>query len=190
MNIEVISKCQKCDLCANQQPLLQKNVKRASIFWVGLSAVKIVGLSDEEPLSPITNTGKLISEIENMLPSLDFYKTNVVKCLPLDKSGKIRYPTISEMNSCFQNIEIEIDKFNPRIVVLLGTQVSQFFLKQHNIKLTTFDDNFAYKAIGANNIKFLPIHHPSYIQIYKRKKSNEYKNSVSMAILSTYSSLS
>ena len=182
LNTKNISLCKKCGLCNNQQPLLQKKIVKSSIFWVGLSAVKNTDLFDNEPLSPRTSTGKLISEIEEMLPEFSFYKTNAVKCLPLNNDGKIRYPTTKEMNLCFQNMQMEINKINPSIIILLGAQVSQFFLKQYNIPPISFNDEFSYSSVNSSTIKLLPIHHPSYIQVYKRKKSTEYKQSVSTAI--------
>ena len=186
MSIEKIHLCEKCDLCRNQQPLLQKNVKKASIFWVGLSAVKSDDLFDSEPLSPITNTGRLISEIEDMLPNFSFYKTNTVKCLPLDSHGKIRYPTMSEMSICFENMQTEIYSIRPAIVVLLGSQVSEFIFKQYKIPKSKLDEEFSYNSIDFNGINFLPVHHPSYIQIYKRKKAADYKMSISNAIQKVY----
>ena len=60
--IEQIRKCQKCGLCFNQKPLLDVE-KECQIFWVGLSAKKVI--SDTElPLSPETNTGMIIHKIE------------------------------------------------------------------------------------------------------------------------------
>ena len=60
--IEQIRECQKCNLCINQKPLLDTE-KECQIFWVGLSAKKM--LTDGElPLSPATNTGMIIHKIE------------------------------------------------------------------------------------------------------------------------------
>ena len=35
-------------------------------------------------------------------------------------------------------------------------------------------DTFHYAPITVNNIDFIPIHHPSYILVYKRKLLDEY----------------
>lgn len=79
--IEQIYKCQKCSLCFNQKPLLDLE-KDCQVFWVGLSAKKIKSYQ-ETPLSSETNTGMLIHKIEKLCENVSFYKTNLVKCLPL-----------------------------------------------------------------------------------------------------------
>lgn len=79
--IEQIYKCQKCSLCFNQKPLLDLE-KDCQVFWVGLSAKKIKS-HQETPLSSETNTGMLIHKIEKLCENVSFYKTNLVKCLPL-----------------------------------------------------------------------------------------------------------
>ena len=60
--IAQIEKCQKCGLCCNQKPLLERK-QECQVFWVGLSA-KMIKTENETPLSPDTNTGMLIQKIE------------------------------------------------------------------------------------------------------------------------------
>jgi DNA polymerase len=173
--------CQKCDLCKNQQPLIQTFSNNADIFWVGLSAVKTTNRSDT-PLSQNTNSGKLIHSIEFVLPNVSFYKTNIVKCLPL-KNDKIRYPSISEMKNCYFHFETEIKKFNPKIIFLLGKQVKDFVLNNHKIK-ASLDNNFNYSSHFFEGNMYIPIHHPSFILVYKRKKLSDYMQSIENIITS------
>ena len=78
-----IKKCKKCSLYLNQSPLIQEKSK-GDILWLGLSAKKI---SDKaEPLSNNTNTGKIIEMIESKI-KYKTYKTNLVKCLPLNNDN-------------------------------------------------------------------------------------------------------
>ncbi len=79
--IEQIMRCQKCKLCKNQQPLLDKK-RECQVIWVGLSA-KRVESDNEIPLAPETNTGMLIKKVEGLCRGVSTYKTNLVKCLPL-----------------------------------------------------------------------------------------------------------
>lgn len=106
--IEQIRKCQKCGLCFNQNHFWRgrKNVR----FWVGLSA-KIIKNEDEIPLSPDTNTGMLIQKIEQMLGEVDTYKTNLVKCVPLNEQNKLRYPNKKEIDSCFGNLKKRLKNY-------------------------------------------------------------------------------
>ena len=156
-----IRKCRKCNLYINQLPLLDKK-DHCDVMWVGLSAKKVDDIDKNYPLEENTNSGLLIKEIEDVLPSLDYYKTNLVKCLPLDNKGKIRYPSTNEMNKCINNLLLEIEVMNPKIIFLLGNIVY----------------NFISKYISKNNIKINSlikhIEHPSYIYVYKKKEKDNY----------------
>jgi DNA polymerase len=152
--------CSKCALCNNQLPLLDNNIIKADILWVGLSAKKVENVSSSIPLESNTKTGKIIEKIET--DKFSFYKTNLVKCLPLNEKGKLRYPTNNEMESCFDNLVLEIEAIKPKIVFLLGAKVAKFTLKELN------------KRGIFRNIRFIQIYHPSYIAVYKRKEEDSY----------------
>lgn len=173
--------CRSCGLCKNQPPLLEKK-NNANVFWVGLSAVKIPMNEDSVPLSIQTNTGSIINQIElNVKNSATFYKTNLVKCLPLSKD-KIRYPKTSEMEQCYPFLQREINLFKPNIVFLLGKQVGSFILKKYGEHEPYFESSFKYTEYSFNNFTFFPIHHPSYIFVYKRKRILDYITAVSSLI--------
>ena len=96
--------CRACGLYLNQDPVFDQT-NQPQVFWVGLSAVKFDEGDEMQPLSANTRTGALLELIE--LPLRDkvtFYKTNLVKCLPL-KEGKIRYPLQKEMEKCCPNFD-------------------------------------------------------------------------------------
>lgn len=159
--IEQIMNCRNCKLCENQLPLLDKT-KACDIMWVGLSAKKVENVYINYPLESNTNSGKLIYEIENRNKNMKYYKTNLVKCLPLDKKNKIRYPTKNEMEKCVNNLLIEINSMEPKIVFLLGNIVYSFvneYIKNNNMHLKS---------------KLIKVEHPSYIYVYKRKNKEEY----------------
>lgn len=173
--IEQIRNCQKCGLCCNQKPLLDGK-RECKVFWVGLSA-KIIKNEDEIPLSPDTNTGMLIQKIEQMVGEVDTYKTNLVKCVPLNEQNKLRYPNKKEIDSCFGNLKKEIKELSPRIVFLLGEKVYSSVEKHFNIEFDKWDEfNYSYKE--HEGIYYVPIHHPSYIYVYKRKKIEQYVDSI------------
>ena len=156
-----IKNCRKCNLYINQLPLLDKK-DHCDVMWVGLSAKKVDDIDKNYPLEENTNSGLLIKEIEDILPSLNYYKTNLVKCLPLDNKGKIRYPSVNEMNKCISNLLIEIEVMNPKIIFLLGKNVYNFiskYMNKNNIKL---------------NLPIKYIEHPSYIYVYKKKYKDNY----------------
>ncbi|WP_339144666.1 uracil-DNA glycosylase family protein [Croceitalea sp. MTPC5] len=174
INPKKSSHCRSCGLYINQFPL-SDNKKQADIFWVGLSAVQIDDNDEQKiPLSPSTKSGKLIHDVElasNM--NISFFKTNLVKCLPLNEK-KIRYPERVEMNKCYPNLEIEIDTYKPKIVFLLGRLVAEFTLKKYGLKLGGLGSDFSYKEYKVGETTFVPVHHPSYMLVYKRKHIDKY----------------
>ena len=176
---ETIVFCKSCELCNNQTPLIQK-CSKADIFWVGLSAVKISD-SQDIPLSPNTNTGKLIHSIELFFQNKSFYKTNLVKCLPL-ANDKIRYPSAKEMTCCVSHLKDEIQLFKPKLIFLLGKQVATFVLREFGVLDYTLNEDFDYSSYAFGNTLFVPIHHPSFILVYKRKRLQEYIKSVEKII--------
>lgn len=172
-----IQSCRNCNLCYNQPPLLD-NHRKAQIFWVGLSAVKVSDIKKEIPLSSNTKTGKLLSFVEKDNNQFSYYKTNLVKCLPLEKN-KIRYPNVHEMESCFKNLRLEIKRAKPRIIFLLGKAVTDFIMKFEKRIIPFLDEKFNYQSYKINNIYYVPVHHPSYILIYKRKLLEKYTTGIS-----------
>jgi len=182
INPKKSSQCKSCGLYINQFPISDSK-KEAEVFWVGLSAVQVD--ENEEfkiPLSPSTKSGKLIQDIELACGSdVSFFKTNLVKCLPLNEK-KIRYPERIEMNKCYPNLEAEMDKYKPKVVFLLGRLVAEFTLKKYGIKLGGLGSNFCYTEHQVGSVTFVPIHHPSYILVYKRKAVQKYIEGVKNVI--------
>ena len=173
--IEQIRRCQKCGLCFNQKPLLDVE-KECQVFWVGLSAKKKKS-NKEIPLSPETNTGMVIQRIEEVCGEVTTYKTNLVKCLPLTEEQKLRYPNKKEIDSCYEHLAEEIQELSPKIVFLLGGKVSSAVEKHLKINFEKWDE-FKYHYKKINGVYYVPIHHPSYIYVYKRKKIEQYVDSI------------
>ncbi len=169
--IEQICKCQKCSLYLNQKPLLDVE-KKCQIFWIGLSAKKIL-CDTEVPLSPETNSGMLIHKIEEECKSVVSYKTNLVKCLPLTKQNKLRYPNKKEIDLCFEHLITEINAMSPKIVFLLGKRVYSSVEEHLGIRLKKWD-GFKYFYTEHERIYYVPVQHPSYIYVYKRKEIKRY----------------
>lgn len=120
----------------------------------------------------------MVAEIEKPYrDELTFYKTNLVKCLPL-KQDKIRYPLQHEMEKCYPNLENEIKELGPSVIFLLGKQVAGFVLGKLGIKSFELDENFNYRAFEVNNISYIPIHHPSFVLVYRRKHMGKYAKKI------------
>ena len=170
--------CKACGLYMNQLPVLDF-LKNSHIFWVGLSAIQFDEGVEHLPLSPTTRTGALINSIEQpLIDNISFYKTNLVKCVPLKENGKIRYPIEHEMEKCYPNFEFELDTLNPSVVFLLGKQVSTFVMKKMGVKDVCLPNDFKYKPTEINNTFFVSVHHPSFMLVYKRKQLNTYISNI------------
>ena len=164
-----ITKCNKCDISCNQKPLVD-NMRKSDIMFLGISA-KMKETEDEMSLSENTNSGKLIKMIEERLleenNNLLCYRSNMVKCVPLNEEGKIRYPDNLEIENCIENLEYELNIVKPKVVVFLGRLVEKY-LKKKIIEL------------GYNVIT---IYHPSYIYVYRKKEIEKYVEESSKNIL-------
>ena len=165
----IITKCNKCNISCNQKPLVDK-LRKADIMFLGISA-KMKETEDEMPLSENTNSGKLIKMIEERLleenNNVLCYRSNMVKCVPLDKEGKIRYPDSLEIENCIDNLVYELSIVKPKVVILLGRLVEKHLKKKIN-------------ELGYNTIT---IYHPSYIHVYRKKEIGKYVEESSKNIL-------
>lgn len=177
--LESIKECNKCGLCKYQPPLVD-DANFCKVFWVGLSAKKRT-CESERPLSPTTNSGKIICEVEERCTGISTYKTNLVKCVPLDEQMKLRYPNKKEIDVCFPNLKWEIKDLRPRIVFLLGDKVAKAIGRHLGLAFEPWN-GFNYKYTLYEETYYVPIHHPSYIHVYKRKQIDEYVLSVESLI--------
>ena len=175
----MIKKCNKCGLCKHQLPLVDKFCD-CQIFWVGLSA-KITLDSEEGPLSPTTNSGNLLCKVEERCANISTYRTNIVKCAPLNEKGKLRYPNKKEINVCLPHFDDEIECLSPRIVFLLGNKVTEAVSKKYSINFKKWN-NFNYEFQKYKDLYFVSIHHPSYVYVYKRKYISEYIDGIENVI--------
>lgn len=142
-------------------------------MWVGLSAKKVKNITTSIPLQNDTNSGQIIEKVEKSIPDYNYYKTNLVKCLPLNKEGKIRYPNEKEMEICMSNLLLEISIIEPKVIFLLGKKVYNFvtkYIKKQNINIS---------------VPMFYLEHPSYIWIYKKKYINDYISKVKKIIDNT-----
>jgi len=175
--------CGECRLCSNQLPLFDKENPFPDVLWLGLSAVRIVDVSSSRPLGSDTQTGGVIDTVESRLPNVSFRRTNLVRCLPLDEKGKIRYPTRDEIESCFGHLLKEIDETRPSTIIMLGGKVFDFVRR----KLGEGERIAEKKGLvcGVERIDgrlWVEAYHPSYILVYKRRFLAEYIQGISSVV--------
>ena len=78
-----------------------------------------------------------------------------------------------EIDSCFEHLVGEIQAMSPKIVFLLGEKVYSSVGKHLKINFEKWDE-FEYHYKKYEGTYYVPIHHPSYIYVYKRKRMDEY----------------
>ncbi|CAM2011707.1 uracil-DNA glycosylase family protein [Acanthopleuribacter pedis] len=180
--LDSLRHCTACNLYRNQQPLIAKS-GQPRLMWIGISAQKADAGKRHEPLAPDTKTGSVLAEIEARCGLGTFYKTNLVKCLPLDNDGKIRYPSQKERHACYPNLQFEWETLRPEVLILLGRQPADYLAKQMRVELPPLSKSFDYQLVQMGTMSVLPIHHPSYILIYKRKLLEHYQQKIADCIM-------
>lgn len=142
--------------------------------------VLFVGLSNKpgrDALPADTASGAIIDAIEKRLPGIDVFRTNATTAAPLDAQGQLRYPTELELRRAFPVLRKRLAISEPAIVVPLGAIVTRFLLKRLGVtsRFSTFDHAFRYQGfLTPTGRVVLPIHHPSYIVIYRRVQLDLY----------------
>ncbi len=94
------------------------------------------------------------------------------------------------MEKCYPNLEDEIENLNPSIIFLLGKQVANFVLKKHSIRSFAFEEDFTYNSYDIDGIEFVPVHHPSYVLVYRRRNIESYVKSISSFLIDILATIS
>ncbi|OGO40045.1 MAG: hypothetical protein A2147_07040 [Chloroflexi bacterium RBG_16_57_8] len=159
-----------------------KHERRPLVYFIGLSAKP-----NREHLDSMTRTGSIIGLILDRLPNVAAVRTNLVKNPPTDELGRLRYPTAEEMQSGWDELEADMIRIHPSLVVALGLQVSSFLRLQVGIhptkpRLPLDMSSKSYLAECRGGI--LSVHHPSFIYVYRRTQIDKYVNNVAASIKS------
>ncbi len=159
-----------------------KNGRKPLVYFVGLSAKPRC-----ENLAPETRTGNIIGQIVQYLPCIEAVKTNLVRIPPIDPEGNLRYPNPTEMRSGWNELQDEIHRTFPSLLVTLGQQVSFFLRSQMGVRPAKprLPSDFSYESyLSHAQSNILSVHHPSFIYVYRRKEIDNYVENVVIAISS------
>lgn len=140
-------------------------------------------------LASETLSGKIVSAIETRLRSSSncrtFARDNLVRIIPLT-GGRLRYPTVLEMEKEWNRFQRRLRHRKANIVVLLGNLVANFFRSQHNIQMinSRYADRRFLKWTGVDESgrAIIAIAHPSYVGIYARKHIGAYGDALSSVV--------
>ena len=148
-------KCTSCHLSKTRKNVVVgKGNETAHIVIIG------EGPGEQEDNTGLPFVGRAGKMLDTALSSVDIdplndcYITNIVKCRPPSN----RKPTPSEAEACMPWLNEQINLMNPKIIILAGSTAVESFLgiKEPISKIRG-------QWIEKNNIKYMPIFHPSYL---------------------------
>ena len=155
---ELSKECIECVSCSLSKTrtnvVVGKGNEKANLVIIGEGPGE---QEDKSGLPFVGRAGKMLDTAlaaVNIDPLEDCYITNIVKCRPPNN----RKPTASESDSCMPWLNKQIELLSPKIIVLAGSTATESFLgvKEPISKIRG-------KWIEKDNIKYMPIFHPSYL---------------------------
>ena len=155
---ELSKECIECVSCSLSKTrtnvVVGKGNEKANLVIIGEGPGE---QEDKSGLPFVGRAGKMLDTAlaaVNIDPLEDCYITNIVKCRPPNN----RKPTASESSACMPWLNKQIELLSPKIIVLAGSTATESFLgvKEPISKIRG-------KWIEKDNIKYMPIFHPSYL---------------------------
>tara|TARA_B100001029_G_scaffold153650_1_gene137404 strand:- start:1000 stop:1578 length:579 start_codon:yes stop_codon:yes gene_type:complete len=155
---ELSKECIECVSCSLSKTrtnvVVGKGNEKANLVIIGEGPGE---QEDKSGLPFVGRAGKMLDTAlaaVNIDPLEDCYITNIVKCRPPNN----RKPSASESDACMPWLNKQIELLSPKIIVLAGSTATESFLgvKEPISKIRG-------KWIEKDNIKYMPIFHPSYL---------------------------
>ena len=151
------SKCELCELYKGRiEPVFDKGSPTSKIVTCGMCP----GPQENEAGIPfVGDAGKIIDAIlldafGNDSSSLDVYVTNLVKCF-VPPGTKL---DTHWMNTCLPYFLVQLKLIQPKVIIALGRDVSNFLLNNEN-SMGNMRGNM-YRYMG---IHLMSTYHPSYL---------------------------
>ena len=152
------SECVECTSCNLSET--RKNV----VVGKGNESAQVViigeGPGDQEAITGLPFVGRAGKMLDTALSSVDIdpledcYITNIVKCRPPNN----RKPSAVESEACMHWLNEQINLLKPKIIILAGSTAVQSFLG-----IDEPISKIRGQWIEKDNIKYMPIFHPSYL---------------------------
>ena len=152
------SECVECTSCNLSET--RKNV----VVGKGNESAQVViigeGPGEQEDITGLPFVGRSWKMLDTALSSVDIdpledcYITNIVKCRPPNN----RKPSAVESEACMPWLNEQINLLKPKIIILAGSTAVQSFLG-----IDEPISKIRGQWIEKDNIKYMPIFHPSYL---------------------------
>ena len=149
------STCVKCSLSITRKNVVfGRGNPNSKLFVVGEGPGQ---QEDEQGLAFVGRAGKMLDSVflsVGIDTNEDCYISNIVKCRPPNN----RKPLANEVKECLPWLNEQIELIKPKVIVLAGSTAVQSYL---NIDEPI--SKLRGEWIIRNDIKYMPIFHPSYL---------------------------
>ena len=149
------SKCLKCSLSSTRNNVVfGRGNPNSNLFVIGEGPGQ---QEDAQGLAFVGRAGKMLDSAflsVGIDTNKDCYISNIVKCRPPNN----RKPLANEVKECMPWLNEQIELIKPKVIVLAGSTAVQSYLD--------IDESISKlrgEWIIRNDIKFMPIFHPSYL---------------------------
>ena len=147
--------CVKCSLSTTRQNVVfGRGNPDAELFIIGEGPGQ---QEDEQGLAFVGRAGKMLDAAFSAVgldTNKDCYVSNIVKCRPPNN----RKPSTAEIEACMPWLNEQVNLLKPKIIILAGSTAVQSFLGI-NEPISKIRGQWIQK----DNIKYMPIFHPSYL---------------------------
>ena len=149
------STCVKCSLSSTRNNVVfGRGNPHSKLFVIGEGPGQ---QEDEQGLAFVGRAGKMLDSAFQSVgidTNKDCYISNIVKCRPPNN----RKPLANEVKECMPWLNEQIELIKPKVIVLAGSTAVQSYL---NIDEPI--SKLRGKWIIRDDIKYMPIFHPSYL---------------------------
>ena len=147
--------CVRCSLSTTRiNVVFGRGNPKAKLFIIGEGPGQ---QEDEQGVAFVGRAGKMLDSVFSSVgidTNKDCYISNIVKCRPPNN----RKPLANEVSECIPWLTQQIKLIKPKVIVLAGSTAVQSYLDIDE-PISKLRGTWIIKE----NIKFMPIFHPSYL---------------------------
>ena len=147
--------CVRCSLSTSRTNVVfGRGNPKAKLFIIGEGPGQ---QEDEQGVAFVGRAGKMLDSVFSSVgidTNKDCYISNIVKCRPPNN----RKPLANEVSECIPWLTQQIKLIKPKVIVLAGSTAVQSYLDIYE-PISKLRGTWIIKE----NIKFMPIFHPSYL---------------------------
>lgn len=151
-----VKNCKKCNLFKTRnKPVVGDGSLETKILFIG----EAPGYNEDLQGKPFV--GKAGKVLDKMLESIDLargdvYIANILKCRPPNN----RNPLKSEIESCREYLDRQIDMIKPRVIVPLGNYAASFIFEKYGLEPEKISKIHG-KVFEIDDISIMPFYHPA-----------------------------